>query len=201
MRHVFLSLVLLTTFPLPAQARCHRIGQTKEVKVYRLITSKTYEQKMFERASMKLGLDQAVLSNMRSGRDGGRSSAADHGDGADAGGGGGNSKAANQLSKHDIDQLLKYGAYDIFKDDDEAAKKFVEQDIEDILLTRSKVLVSKVDESIAEHGAFSRVFFGGCFRLCNFSCPIFSCMVILISSFSFHCNSLSFLCHSRRLNL
>jgi hypothetical protein len=154
LRHVFLSLVLLTTFPLPAQARCHRIGQTKEVKVYRLITSKTYEQKMFERASMKLGLDQAVLSNMRSGRDGGRSSAADHGDGADAGGGGGNSKAANQLSKHDIDQLLKYGAYDIFKDDDEAAKKFVEQDIEDILLTRSKVLVSKVDESIAEHGAF-----------------------------------------------
>ncbi len=155
--------MLSLSSPLPAQARCHRIGQTKEVKVYRLITSKTYEQKMFERASMKLGLDQAVLSNMRSGRDGGRSSAADHGDGADAGG---NSKAANQLSKHDIDQLLKYGAYDIFKDDDEAAKKFVEQDIEDILLTRSKVLVSKVDESIAEHGACFRVilpFFGSYF--------------------------------------
>jgi SNF2 family DNA or RNA helicase len=41
-----------------------RIGQTKEVKVYRLITSKTYERQMFERTSKKLGLDQAVLDNI-----------------------------------------------------------------------------------------------------------------------------------------
>ena len=44
-----------------AQARCHRIGQQTEVKVYRLITRATYEQEMFDRASKKLGLDQAVL--------------------------------------------------------------------------------------------------------------------------------------------
>jgi hypothetical protein len=41
-----------------AQARCHRIGQTKDVKVYRLITKGTYEYEMFQRASLKLGLDQ-----------------------------------------------------------------------------------------------------------------------------------------------
>jgi SNF2 family DNA or RNA helicase len=39
-----------------AQARCHRIGQDKAVRIYRLVTSKTYEQHMFHVASMKLGL-------------------------------------------------------------------------------------------------------------------------------------------------
>ena len=47
-----------------AIARAHRIGQTEEVKVYRLISKKTYEAEMYRRASKKLGLDQAVfLSN------------------------------------------------------------------------------------------------------------------------------------------
>jgi SNF2 family DNA or RNA helicase len=47
-----------------AQARCHRIGQTQLVKVYRLITKHTYEWHMFDRSSKKLGLDQAVLGKM-----------------------------------------------------------------------------------------------------------------------------------------
>ena len=37
------------------QARAHRIGQTKPVKVYRLLTRKTYETMMFKAASIKLG--------------------------------------------------------------------------------------------------------------------------------------------------
>ena len=45
-----------------ATARAHRIGQTEEVQVYRLVTARTYEAEMFERASRKLGLDQAVFS-------------------------------------------------------------------------------------------------------------------------------------------
>ena len=32
-----------------AQARCHRIGQSKAVKVYRLITRNSYEREMFDR--------------------------------------------------------------------------------------------------------------------------------------------------------
>jgi len=51
-----------------AQARCHRIGQNKAVKVYRLITRNSYEREMFDRASLKLGLDKAVLQSM-SGRE------------------------------------------------------------------------------------------------------------------------------------
>ena len=49
---------------LQAQARCHRIGQQKAVKVYRLICRDTYEREMFDRASLKLGLDKAILQNM-----------------------------------------------------------------------------------------------------------------------------------------
>lgn len=45
------------------KARCHRIGQTKMVKVYRLITKNTYEREMFDKASLKLGLDKAVLQS------------------------------------------------------------------------------------------------------------------------------------------
>ena len=43
----------------------HRIGQKKSVKIYRLITAKTYEQHMFHRASLKLGLEVAVMDQMR----------------------------------------------------------------------------------------------------------------------------------------
>lgn len=44
-----------------ATARAHRIGQTLEVKVYRLVTTNTYESEMLNRASKKLGLDQAIF--------------------------------------------------------------------------------------------------------------------------------------------
>lgn len=47
---------------LQAIARAHRIGQTHEVKVYRFITKKTYEEQMFSRASKKLGMEQALFS-------------------------------------------------------------------------------------------------------------------------------------------
>lgn len=44
-----------------AVARAHRIGQTEEVKVFRLITKQSYETEMFQRASKKLGLNQAIF--------------------------------------------------------------------------------------------------------------------------------------------
>jgi SNF2 family DNA or RNA helicase len=52
---------------LQAQARCHRIGQTKPVTVYRLLCARTYEMKMCERASHKLALDRAVLGSHQQG--------------------------------------------------------------------------------------------------------------------------------------
>lgn len=58
----------LTSF-CQAQARCHRIGQSKAVKVYRLITRNSYEREMLDKASLKLGLDRAVLQSMSGNKD------------------------------------------------------------------------------------------------------------------------------------
>ena len=45
----------------PKQDRAHRIGQTKTVRVFRLITEHTVEERIVERAEMKLRLDQVVI--------------------------------------------------------------------------------------------------------------------------------------------
>ncbi|KAL6072288.1 Transcription activator BRG1 [Balamuthia mandrillaris] len=47
---------------LQAQDRCHRIGQTKAVRVYRFVTANTVESRMMERANNKLKLGHLVLT-------------------------------------------------------------------------------------------------------------------------------------------
>lgn len=46
---------------LQAQDRCHRIGQTKPVVVYRLVTANTIDQKIIERAAAKRKLEKMVV--------------------------------------------------------------------------------------------------------------------------------------------
>lgn len=50
---------------LQAQDRAHRIGQQKEVRVFRLITENTVEERIVERAEMKLHLDHIVIQQGR----------------------------------------------------------------------------------------------------------------------------------------
>merc|ERR1712232_966905 len=45
-----------------AQDRCHRIGQEKDVAVYRLITAKSVELKILERANSKRKLERVVCA-------------------------------------------------------------------------------------------------------------------------------------------
>ena len=45
-----------------AQDRCHRIGQTKDVLVYRLITSNSVELKILDRANSKRKLERVVCA-------------------------------------------------------------------------------------------------------------------------------------------
>ena len=46
---------------LQAQDRCHRIGQTKPVMVYRLCTAGTIDQRIVERAAAKRKLEKMVI--------------------------------------------------------------------------------------------------------------------------------------------
>lgn len=111
---------------LQAQARCHRIGQTKSVKIYRLITRNTYEREMFDRAGMKLGLDKAILQKM-----GPESSGLEEIT---------ESTATPQMSKSQVEDLLKKGAYGILMENDEAGMKFMDEDIDSILERRTTVI-------------------------------------------------------------
>uniref|UniRef100_A0A3Q1BB47 Chromodomain helicase DNA binding protein 7 n=1 Tax=Amphiprion ocellaris TaxID=80972 RepID=A0A3Q1BB47_AMPOC len=101
---------------LQAQARCHRIGQSKAVKIYRLITRNSYEREMFDKASLKLGLDKAVLQSM-SGREN-----------------------VQQLSKKEIEDLLRKGAYGALMDEEDEGSKFCEEDIDQILQRRTHTI-------------------------------------------------------------
>uniref|UniRef100_A0A4W5L9F2 Chromodomain helicase DNA binding protein 7 n=1 Tax=Hucho hucho TaxID=62062 RepID=A0A4W5L9F2_9TELE len=105
---------------LQAQARCHRIGQSKAVKIYRLITRNSYEREMFDKASLKLGLDKAVLQSMS-----GRENAAN---------------GVPQLSKKEVEDLLRKGAYGALMDEEDEGSKFCEEDIDQILLRRTQTI-------------------------------------------------------------
>ena len=86
-----------------AIARVHRIGQTAaEVQVYRFITARTYEAEMFRRASLKLGLHQALFEN---------GSAMLAGAAADA-----DMDALLELDSERVNALLKYGAFALLEE-------------------------------------------------------------------------------------
>lgn len=130
---------------LQAQARCHRIGQKKSVKIYRLLTSKTYELHMFHQASMKLGLDQAVLGGIRN-----QNTALTKGKR-------GASSAHVSMSKDEIENLLKHGAYEMFKEDKEgeseaASKRFSEESIDQILSRSTKIIHDPKANAGGENG-------------------------------------------------
>ncbi|KAJ1453361.1 P-loop containing nucleoside triphosphate hydrolase protein [Pelagophyceae sp. CCMP2097] len=80
---------------LQAQARCHRLGQTRDVMVYRLVASRSFERTMFDRASKKLGLERAVLGAPGQSEE----------------------DADKQPSKKALQDLLKLGAFQLLTDD------------------------------------------------------------------------------------
>lgn len=107
-----------------ALARAHRIGQTRTVQVYRLVMRATYEKEMFTRASMKLGLEQAIFGNAAEKEE--KSSAA---------------------SRKEIEDLLKHGAYGLFTDDDGRSKQWNADSITDILARSEQKLIESAERN------------------------------------------------------
>lgn len=111
-----------------AEARCHRIGQSSKVKVYRLIMKDTYESKMFETASKKLGLDHAILDGDLGTSDGKNS----------------------KVKAQEIEEMLRNGIHSIFKDDDNEIDNFSSADIDQILERNAK---SKIEDVVTGGGS------------------------------------------------
>lgn len=78
---------------LQAMDRAHRIGQTKQVYVYRFVTENAIEEKVLDRAAQKLRLDQLVIQQGRA-RPGGANQAA---------------------SKDELLNMIQFGAQDVLK--------------------------------------------------------------------------------------
>ncbi|XP_026669503.1 chromodomain-helicase-DNA-binding protein 1 isoform X2 [Ceratina calcarata] len=91
---------------LQAQARAHRIGQKNQVNIYRLVTKNSVEEEIVERAKQKMVLDHLVIQRMDTT---GRTVL----DKKNAG------TNSNPFNKEDLNAILKFGAEDLFKDEED----------------------------------------------------------------------------------
>jgi len=80
---------------LQAMDRAHRIGQTKQVVVFRFVTEKAIEEKVLERAAQKLRLDQLVIQQGRA-----------------------QQQAKQAASKDELLGMIQHGAENIFEQKD-----------------------------------------------------------------------------------
>eukprot|EP00501_MAST-03F_sp_TOSAG23-6_P000305 GSMAST32.ASY1.ANO1.312.1 assembled CDS len=111
---------------LQAQDRAHRIGQKKQVRVYRLLTEKSVEEKIIERAEMKLRLDAVVVQN-------GRLPA-----------------SSKQLTKAEMQSMVKYGANEVFR---AKGSMLTDQDIDQILAKgeeRTKAMQKRMNKTLGD---------------------------------------------------
>jgi SWI/SNF-related matrix-associated actin-dependent regulator of chromatin subfamily A member 5 len=109
---------------LQAEDRAHRIGQKKQVVIFRFITENAVEEKIIDRATQKLKLDQLVIQQ-------GRATSA--------------SKAA---SKDDLVSMIRHGADTIFSSGDST---IANDDIEQIL-ARSEQKTADLDAKYQDMG-------------------------------------------------
>lgn len=84
---------------LQAESRAHRIGQTRDVKVFRLLSRETVEEDILERAKRKRVLEHLVIHGVEGG---------DQGDGKDA---------QMAFKKEELSAILRFGAEKLFEKD------------------------------------------------------------------------------------
>ncbi|KAJ5217146.1 ISWI chromatin-remodeling complex ATPase ISW2 [Penicillium chermesinum] len=100
---------------LQAMDRAHRIGQTKQVKVFRFVTENAIEEKVLERAAQKLRLDQLVIQQGRA-----------------------QQQAKAAASKDELLGMIQHGAAKVFETErvpgkEDSTKDITEDDFDSIL--------------------------------------------------------------------
>jgi len=83
---------------LQAESRAHRIGQTKDVRVFRLLTRQSVEEDILERAKRKRVLEHLVIHGVE--------------------GGGEPQAGKNSFKKDELSAILRFGAEELFKSGD-----------------------------------------------------------------------------------
>lgn len=110
---------------LQAQDRAHRIGQKKTVRVFRLITDNTVEERIVERAEVKLRLDTLVIQQGRL---------------VDGQG--------NKLGKDEVLGMIRHGADHIFASKD---SELTDEDI-DVILEKAQMKTQERNKELEKMG-------------------------------------------------
>uniref|UniRef100_A0A673HIF9 Chromodomain-helicase-DNA-binding protein 1-like n=1 Tax=Sinocyclocheilus rhinocerous TaxID=307959 RepID=A0A673HIF9_9TELE len=105
---------------LQAQARAHRIGQKKQVNIYRLVTKGSVEEEIIERAKKKMVLDHLVIQRM----DTTGKTVLDTGAAP---------SSSTPFNKEELSAILKFGAEELFKESEGEEQEPQEMDIDEIL--------------------------------------------------------------------
>ncbi|KAG2463900.1 SMCA1 protein, partial [Polypterus senegalus] len=113
---------------LQAMDRAHRIGQKKPVRVFRLITENTVEERIVERAEMKLRLDSIVIQQGRL-----------------------IDQQSNKLGKDEMLQMIRHGATHVFASKD---SELTDEDISTIL-ERGAKKTAEMNERLEKLGESS----------------------------------------------
>ncbi|XP_029024995.1 chromodomain-helicase-DNA-binding protein 1 [Betta splendens] len=105
---------------LQAQARAHRIGQKRQVNIYRLVTKGSVEEDIIERAKKKMVLDHLVIQRMdTTGKTVLHTGAAP--------------SSSAPFNKEELSAILKFGAEELFKEPEGEELEPQEMDIDEIL--------------------------------------------------------------------
>ncbi|KAM8793473.1 chromodomain-helicase-DNA-binding protein 1-like [Eudromia elegans] len=105
---------------LQAQARAHRIGQKKQVNIYRLVTKGSVEEDILERAKKKMVLDHLVIQRMDT-------------TGKTVLHTGSTPSSSTPFNKEELSAILKFGAEELFKEPEGEEQEPQEMDIDEIL--------------------------------------------------------------------
>ncbi|XP_019785213.1 chromodomain-helicase-DNA-binding protein 1 isoform X6 [Tursiops truncatus] len=105
---------------LQAQARAHRIGQKKQVNIYRLVTKGSVEEDILERAKKKMVLDHLVIQRMDT-----TGKTVLHTGSAPS--------SSTPFNKEELSAILKFGAEELFKEPEGEEQEPQEMDIDEIL--------------------------------------------------------------------
>ncbi|XP_067850488.1 SWI/SNF-related matrix-associated actin-dependent regulator of chromatin subfamily A member 5 isoform X1 [Heptranchias perlo] len=110
---------------LQAMDRAHRIGQTKTVRVFRFITENTVEERIVERAEMKLRLDSIVIQQGRL-----------------------VDQNLNKLGKDEMLQMIRHGATHVFASKE---SEITDEDV-DAILERGEKKTAEMNEKLSHMG-------------------------------------------------